>query len=48
VYFGVLTPIGLLRRLAGAHPLGARVKDDSLWVPRQTKDNGPESLEHQF
>ena len=48
VYFGVLTPIGLLRRLAGGNPLRPRVRGDSLWVGREGKGDGPEDLEHQF
>jgi hypothetical protein len=48
VYFGVLTPIGLIRRMVGGNPLKPRVKDRSLWVGRERESKGPEDLEHQF
>jgi hypothetical protein len=49
VYFGVLTPIGLIRRLVGGNPLKPRaVKDGSLWVGRGKRDEDPKGLEHQF
>jgi hypothetical protein len=48
VYYGVLTPIGLIRRMVGGNPLKPRVKNGSLWVGRERKSKGPEDLEHQF
>jgi hypothetical protein len=48
VYFGVLTPIGLIRRMVVGNPLKPRVKGGSLWVGREGKGEGPEDLEHQF
>jgi hypothetical protein len=32
VYFGVMTPIGLARRLLGKHPLRHREDNDSFWM----------------
>jgi hypothetical protein len=34
VYFVILTPIGLLRRLAGGNPLVHRSVNDSYWIRR--------------
>jgi asparagine N-glycosylation enzyme membrane subunit Stt3 len=38
VYFVILTPIGLLRRLAGGNPLVHRSVNDSYWVMRAEAD----------
>jgi hypothetical protein len=34
LYFVVLTPIGVLRRLFGGNPLTARHRPATVWVPR--------------
>ena len=48
VYFGVMTPIGIVRRVFGDNPLKHRGADGSSWVNR--KRGGPEqtTMEHQF
>jgi hypothetical protein len=38
VYFVVLTPIALIRRLGGGNPLVHKLNDDSYWVPRVKMD----------
>lgn len=48
VYFGVLTPIGLMRRLVGGNALKHRVTNGSLWIERDGRREVPEDLEHQF
>lgn len=50
VYFGVLTPIAFIRRLAGGNPMVHKLKADSYWVTRPKSD--PEAarkrMERQF
>jgi hypothetical protein len=48
VYFGVMTPIGLIRRLAGRNPIKPRVGTGSLWVQRDGQRDRAEDMEHQF
>jgi polyferredoxin len=48
VYFGVLTPIGMVRRLLGHTPLKPQPGGDSLWVVRDLHARKPEDMEHQF
>jgi hypothetical protein len=48
VYFGVLTPIGVFRRLVGSSPLQSRSSGDSHWVARGSRARTPEDMEHQF
>ena len=48
VYFGVLTPIGLLMRLFGRNPLVRRVADDSYFVARPAGAARRGNLERQF
>ena len=48
VYFGILTPIGLGRRLFGHNPLKRPSEGDSLWIIRDGRERKPEDMEHQF
>ena len=48
VYFGILTPIGLGRRLLGHSPLERQPGNDSLWVIRDERTRRPDDMEHQF
>lgn len=48
VYFGVLTPIGLVRRLLGHSPIPAKGRAGSLWIDRRTRGRNPADMEHQF
>ena len=34
VYFVVLTPIALVRRLAGGNPMTHKIRDDTYWISR--------------
>ena len=45
----VMTPTGLLRRLAGADPLDRRgARRDSYWTPRKSTRPAPEQFERLF
>ena len=46
IYFLVLTPIGLLMRLAGRDPLRHRERDGGFWMPAAS--DGRSDLETQF
>jgi hypothetical protein len=48
VYFGVLTPIGLARRLFGRSPIYAKASNGSFWVERATEGRTPTDMELQF
>ena len=48
VYFGVLTPVGVVRRLVGSSPLVSRSSGASRWVARGSRARAPEDMEHQF
>jgi Saxitoxin biosynthesis operon protein SxtJ len=48
LYFGVLTPIGLMRRLFGGSPIDAKRGPGSLWVERVPQGRAPADMEHQF
>ena len=48
VYFGVLTPVGVVRRLVGSSPLVSRSSGVSRWVARGSRARAPEDMEHQF
>jgi hypothetical protein len=47
VYFGVIAPIGIVRRLFGHDSLKRRPAGRSLWVVRPPGDQ-PSSMKHQF
>jgi hypothetical protein len=40
VYFLVLTPIGILRRVFGSTPIEAKARDGSYWMPHQSSSQG--------
>jgi len=48
IYFGIVTPVGWLRRLAGANRLARSRATTSYWVARE--ESGPRHvrMEHQF
>ena len=50
VYFVILTPIGLLRRLAGGNPLVHRSSNDTYWKKRDAveRDVRRSRMERQF
>jgi saxitoxin biosynthesis operon SxtJ-like protein len=48
IYFAVLTPIGVLRRLAGKGRISSPSIRDSFWVPRREQRQRREHLERQF
>ncbi len=48
VYFAVLTPTGLLRRLAGKNSLLRPRTAKSFWVSRAADDQRRTGMEHQF
>jgi saxitoxin biosynthesis operon SxtJ-like protein len=47
-YFGVITPTGLLRRLAGRNPLVRRPSQPSFWIPREAGARRRRDMEHLF
>lgn len=48
VYFGIITPIGALRRLLGQDSLASRAGADSFWVGRPDHQRQRPDMEHQF
>ena len=50
VYFVILTPIGIIRRLAGGNPLVHPSSDDSYWIARKALDSDARRsrMERQF
>jgi hypothetical protein len=50
LYYGVLTPLGVLMRLAGKDPLRLRREPGaaSYWLPRQPPGPPPDSMTNQF
>jgi hypothetical protein len=48
VYFGVLTPIGVLRRVFGEGRLAPRPRGDSFWLDRNGARQEREHMERQF
>lgn len=50
LYFGVVTPVGLLRRVFGTDPLSRRFDPEarSYWIRRDPPGPAPESLSRQF
>lgn len=50
IYFGVVTPVGLLRRAFGTDPLARRFDPEarSYWIRREPPGPAPESLSRQF
>jgi hypothetical protein len=48
VYFLVITPIGILRRLTGHNPMRARATGGSFWVTRENRGRQRTGMERQF
>jgi saxitoxin biosynthesis operon SxtJ-like protein len=48
IYFGVITPIGGIRRLFARDPLRHPLRDGSLWIRRETDGRQPRDMERQF
>ena len=50
LFFGVLTPIGILIRLTGKDPLRLKRDSgaDSYWIPREPPGPPPDSMTNQF
>jgi len=48
IYFVVLTPIGVVMRLAGRNPMVHKAVDGSHWFARAGRDVAPGSMERQF
>jgi hypothetical protein len=50
LFFGIVTPFGLLMRAFGRDPLSQRrdPSADSYWIPRQPPGPAPESMKQQF
>lgn len=50
LFFGVITPIGLLMRASGVDPLGLKrdAATRSFWVERDPPGPTPESMKNQF
>jgi saxitoxin biosynthesis operon SxtJ-like protein len=47
VYFGIITPIGLVRRLFGHDTVKSQSAGDSCWVPRNS-GREQSDMKHQF
>ena len=47
VYFVVLTPMAIIRRLVGGNPMRHTAVEDSYWEARSTPPR-PDGMEHQF
>lgn len=50
VYFVILTPVGVVRRIAGANPLVRRMENGSYWIRRPARDSvkAKRQMERQF
>jgi hypothetical protein len=48
VYYLVLTPVGLVMRLAGQRPLEHGARGQSTWLPRETDPARRTGMERQF
>jgi hypothetical protein len=47
IYFGVFTPVGLVRRIVGRNSIARRPNEVSYWVPRAA-GSGRGDMERQF
>lgn len=47
-YFGVITPIGLVRRAAGRNSLGRTTRASTFWVNRHNSAGSGPGMRHQF
>jgi hypothetical protein len=50
LFYGVITPIGAVMRLAGKDPLRLKLDSaaDSYWIPREPPGPPPDSMTNQF
>ena len=48
IYFAVITPVGLVRRLLGRDPMRVRHRKPSVWVEWDATGSEPSNMEHQF
>lgn len=50
LFYGVVTPTGLLARAFGKRPLALRFEPDaeSYWIPREPPGPAPETMKNQF
>jgi len=48
VYFGAITPVGLLLRVRGQNPLTRHRRAASCWVPRPEAARSRRDMERQF
>jgi len=50
VYFVILTPVGVVRRIAGANPIIHRLSGDGYWIRRvaRDRDKARRQMERQF
>jgi hypothetical protein len=48
LYFGLLTPMGLLRRTFGGNPIRHDESSGSFWIDRARTGSGRSDLTHQF
>ena len=48
VFYGMITPMGLVARLFGRDPLARKAKKPSYWSPLDTGANPPESYQRPF
>ena len=50
MFFGVVSPIGLIMKISGKDPLNLAIRDgdESYWIVRTPPGPSPESMRHQF
>ncbi len=49
MYYGVMTPLGFMLRIAGRDPMNRRRRQaESYWIPRATPRQSREQFERQF
>lgn len=48
IYFVVLTPVGLVRRIIGRSPLRARAAGGGFWAPHEARPDPRDAMNRQF
>lgn len=48
IYFGIITPAGLLMRLIGKNPLERNESDGGFWVQRSTREGRSQGMEKRY
>ena len=48
LYYGIFSPLGVVRRLAGSDPLNRRRRRESYWIPRPKLRQDREQFERLF